>query len=554
MTSKPPTSTLNTSILPLPGNTRAYTHLAFLGMFLASALLSLTFATQAQQAWLQCCGVLLAVGLHVLVWQRRNWSKLWLVFALLPVVLSACALLVTDWSARVGRYGWLDSLLNWLLMARSVGTVGLWNAHAVGGALAMLLPLQICAVSRLPRVLAIAAVSITVVTAALSGSHAIWLALVIGIISYIMLTGLRSLGSVALNRIWLAGIVLAGLIFVVGFNMQLSLTQGQPLYNGSRTLLWQHSLLMARDFAFTGIGFGNFPMALSSYVLLLHVPFLSHAYQLWINLWLNQGILGLVAWCGLLLTILHKNDSPWRVPALSSLMVVLIYGLIDDPFYGYGGVMLPLLLLPQALLAPRFKFNWGWSAVPRAGSSIGKALLLSTAPLTMLVMLVAAIPAWRSSWHANLGALSQLRTELSIYRWPDFSVQDQLRISPNIDLGVALSEYHTALQLDKTNATANERLGQIELARAEWPVAHQHIQAAWLSAPNRRATQQIMGELYALEGKPEPAAALWQKLDMQQGQLAIRESWYRHVLGTRNLADLMAGALKAGSLQNAQGH
>lgn len=536
-------TTLSRPSLETYGNTRAYTHLAFVALFLGSALLSLTYATQTQQAWLQCCGVVLAVGLHVLIWQRRNSSRLWLVFALLPVGLSICALLITDWGARLGRYGWLDGLLSWLLLARSAGTSGSWNAHAIGGVLTMLLPLQLSAVRRAPRLLAVVAVLLTVTVAALSGSRSIWSALLIGVVSYGLLTGLRSFGTLAVNRIWLAGIVLAGLIFVVVLNVQLSLLQGQPVYNGSRLVLWQNSLMMARDFAFTGVGFGNFAMAYSSYVLLIHVPFLTHAYQLWINLWLNQGVLGLIAWCGLLVTLLHKHDSPWRIPALSSLTVVLLYGLLDDPFYGYGGVMLPLMLLPQALLAPRFKLNWRWSALPRAATSMGKALLLSTAPLMVLVLLVALIPAWRSRWHANLGTLSQLRTELSVYRWPEFAVQDQLRVSPNIDLGASLQEYATALTLDPTNATANERLGQIELARENWPLAHLHIQTAMQSDPNRRATQQIMGELYALDGQPKPAAALWRKLDVQQGQLDIREAWYRHILGMRQLADLMAGAL-----------
>lgn len=526
------------------GNTLAYTHVVFVALFLASALLSLAFATQMQTAWIQCCGVILAVGLHVLVWQRRSWSKLSWVFVLLPLGLAVSGVLVTDWRERLGHYGWLDGLLDWLLLARSVGTASPWNAHAIGGVLAILLPLQIKAVSRAPRMLAVLVLAVTVFVAAISGSRSIWLALGIGIVSYIMLTGLRSLGVVTLNRFWLVGIVLAGLIFVVVFNIQLGLIEGQPVYNGSRMLVWKNSLILAHDFAFTGIGFGNFAMAYSSYVLLVHVPFLSHAYHLWLNLWLNQGALGLIGWCGLLITVLNRHDSPWRVPALSSLMVMLIYGLIDDPFYGYGGVMLPLLLLPHALLAPSFTFSLQWAALPSAATSVGKALLLGMAPVAVLTLLTTLLPAWRSGWHANLGALSQLHTEMSVYRWPDFAVQDQLRISPHIDLSYAIREYETSLRLNADNPTANEHLGQIEVARELWPAAHGHIQTAWLNAPNRRATQQMMGELYALDGQPEMAAVVWRKLDMQQGQLDIREAWYRQVLGAGYFADRVVGALQ----------
>ena len=147
-------------------------------------------------------------------------------------------------------------------------------------------------------------------------------------------------------------------------------------------------------------------------------------------------------------------------------------------------------------------------------------------------------------WHANLGALAQLRTELSVYRWPDYVLQDQLRISPKIDLTPAIQEYETALRLDANNPTANERLGQIELARTLLPAARQHMSAALVSAPDRRAVQQMMGELYALDGQPASAVALWRKLDVQQDQLTIREAWYRNVLRAGSLADRIADASK----------
>ena len=54
----------------------------------------------------------------------------------------------------------------------------------------------------------------------------------------------------------------------------------------------------------------------------------------------------------------------------------------------------------------------------------------------------------------------------------------------------------------------------------------------------------MMGELYALDGQPESAIALWRKLDVQQDQLTIREAWYRNVLQAGSLADRIADASK----------
>jgi tetratricopeptide (TPR) repeat protein len=127
---------------------------------------------------------------------------------------------------------------------------------------------------------------------------------------------------------------------------------------------------------------------------------------------------------------------------------------------------------------------------------------------------------------ANLGALDQSQRELSIYHWPEWSIQDALRRSPQIDLAPAVRNYQAALALDPGNVTAQWRLGLIELSLGQYELAGGHLQAAYRIAPGRRAIRQLLGEYYAITGEPQRAAELWQAIDLSQGQMYLRLWWY----------------------------
>ena len=104
-----------------------------------------------------------------------------------------------------------------------------------------------------------------------------------------------------------------------------------------------------------------------------------------------------------------------------------------------------------------------------------------------------------------------------------------MRRSPDVNLAPAIARYRAALALDPDNVTANRRLGQIELSLGQYPAARRHLEAAYTAAPNQRATRQLLGASYALEGETERAAALWRTIDVSQGQLELRQWWYHQI-------------------------
>jgi hypothetical protein len=330
---------------------------------------------------------------------------------------------------------------------------------------------------------------------------------------------------------WLVGVLI---LAVAGGVILFATPLGDRLLGlgGDRTNIWRNSVALVGDYPLSGFGLGSFEMAYSSYALLTHVGHTVHAHNLWLNVWLEQGLLGLIALIGLVVNALwpRPNSSGWRMAALASLGILLIHTLFDDPFYGYGGPLLSLLFVPLGVL----------QRPSAAASSKQKspALFVWTAALIGLTITV-ILPQGRAAIEANLGALDQTRAELSVYHWPEVGLQDVLRETSGVELGSAIGHYQAALALDSASAAANRRLGQIELARGQFDSACDHLQRANTTA-EQRATRQLLGECYALRGEVDQAVALWRTIDLSQGQMYARDWWY----GTHLASPTQAQALK----------
>ena len=299
------------------------------------------------------------------------------------------------------------------------------------------------------------------------------------------------------------------------------------------------------DYPLSGLGLASFEMPYSSYVLLVHVGYLTHAHNLLLDVWLGQGLLGLLSFGWLLIVAVRTGQmSPWRNAAFASLAVILLHGLMDNAFYGYDGRAVVLLFVPFALLARPAAVpgtTRRLQATSRRRGPRKLAILCGVAGALAIAALM--LPGGRALIQANLGALAQTRAELSAYQWPAWPIQDALRRSPEIDLAPAIARYEAALALDPRNVAANRRLGQIELSRGQYGVAKDHLENALAVAPWQRATRQLLGESYAINGQTELAAKLWRTVDLGQGQLAGRLWWYEHI-GDAERARRLTAALR----------
>jgi hypothetical protein len=297
--------------------------------------------------------------------------------------------------------------------------------------------------------------------------------------------------------------------------------------------------MLLRDYPIIGAGLGGFQMLYSTYVLLIHVGFSVHSHNLLLNVAVEQGLPALLAlgwmgflfagavWRGLLCphsasgppdAVVATGDSCSSLGmAALALGVVLVHGMVDDVLYGSRGVL--LLFMPLALAVPTSRVQqrsarWRALALPA-----GIILLLGLALL------------WRgpvlSQAYSNLGAVRQSQAELSLYSWPQWPIQDAVR--REVDLSRAVSHFEQALTLDPHNATANRRLGMIDLSVADYKGALQHLQAAYDVEPWSVTTRQLLGEALIVNGRLDEGRALWADVSDEQGQLAARLYWYQHV-------------------------
>ncbi len=311
----------------------------------------------------------------------------------------------------------------------------------------------------------------------------------------------------------------------------------------SRVELLRNSLSLVRDYPLIGAGLGSFQMLYSTYVLFLHVGYIVHSHNLLVNVAVEQGLLGVFAllWMwgvlgGMLRARLAARKAGRPEPdafghdgtaalaaALLCLVVVVVHGMVDDVLYGSRAVL--LLFLPLA---------FGCRSTASRTIEHGSRALLPRweylVPASLTVTLVLAL-LWRkpllSLFYGNLGAVHQSQAELSVYSWPDWPLQDEVRRS--IDLSCATGEFEHALALNPRNATAHRRLGMIDLSMGRYEQALAHLEAANAVESRSEVTRSLLGEAYVTNGRLPEGQALLTSVGNAGGRLAARVFWYGYI-------------------------
>jgi len=551
----------------------------------------------------------LIVGLGAAWAGRRGGERalgvIGLACAVLAAVIGTYFLLTYDWTTtRYVKFSVLQQIGLWVQAHRPAIYVSQdLKPNLIAGGLVLALPLGIGGVAwawrrryRRAAVIGALALFLALVALVLTAARGAWFAFSAATVTAGYLEWRRILARWrSLRR--LGDVLLVGglLVAVVGFSAALAwpdleqwldtLPRGRTAI--SRIKFWRDSLTIIGDYPFTGSGLGSTEMVHASYTRLLHVRFIEqHVHNLLLQIAVEQGLPGLAAFLGLLgvgiwalvgLYRWRECGGALRWAGTAAVIALHLQGIGEAGNYHSPMALIGFLplgfvlgcarrrevqdrvpaappslpphclpsLLPRCLLSlpPRCLLSlpprWGgWRGGHRwASTSAGVAAILALAVLLL--------PGPRAAFRANLGAVAQTQAELSVYRWPQWPVQDAVRRSPDVNLAPASAHYRAALALDPANVTANRRLGQIELSLGQYQAARRHLEAAYAAAPSQRATRQLLGESYALAGEIERAAALWRTIDVSQGQLRLRQWWYDHIgelqQGAR-LAEAVAGS------------
>lgn len=121
-----------------------------------------------------------------------------------------------------------------------------------------------------------------------------------------------------------------------------------------RLVLWQGTLTALYHHPWFGAGLGGFPALYAQYKLTRHVELLLYPHNIFLDFWIEFGLLGLI-WLGLTLiwffvTAGRVRSSQSRV-IMATMVCILIYGLVDVPYFKNDlAVLFWIILTANALL------------------------------------------------------------------------------------------------------------------------------------------------------------------------------------------------------------
>ncbi len=415
----------------------------------------------------------------------------------------------------------------------------------IDGLLVVLFPLALAGAWRawqdghtpLERVAMVLAVALVVVAILLSDSKAPKISLIIGGLTLGYLQVRARLPGARLMDVGIYILIPLGLLLAFLWLLRLPAEAFPSGFLVSRLTTWRKMALLVGDYPFTGSGLVGTAMVYSTYVHLVHVPYLLHAYHLFLQVAIEQGLLGVVG-LAMLAILAVWYSGPWRAERWTiqraavhaSVLTFLVYGMLDSE--AYTGIFVPVLFLP--LIAT-------FALIPDSDRRSSKRLIaLQVGGLTALVagllLAVIGVPQVQARWHANLGSVYQTQVELKGYQWPTIPIQDEIRRMRARELAPAFAHFQAALELNPDEPVANRRLGQMELSLGRYDEAQQHLERAYRVDPLHRATRQMLGEIYAITGQVAEAARLWRTIDLKDAQLEIRSWWYQYI-GEEERAD-----------------
>ena len=278
--------------------------------------------------------------------KRLNWIINGLILS--GLLLASVSPIAVDWSAKLA---FIPSQIYQPFTALLQDTI---HPNVMAGSLALILPISIGWIlfawrdlAIFEKVLAIFSSLFMFFILVLTQSRGAWIAIFTILILFPIF---RWRWGWVLSVIGI--IAAATVVYVIGFRDVLNALVSGGSVRGiqSRLEIWEHAYFMIRDFPFTGIGMGSFTQVADSlYPFTGAAPgTIFHAHNLFLQVGVDLGLLGLFAWVAIL--VIHliqawkcrmkglRNNHP-RIEAAGfgitgSLLVMMLHGLTDSVVWG----------------------------------------------------------------------------------------------------------------------------------------------------------------------------------------------------------------------------
>jgi putative inorganic carbon (hco3(-)) transporter len=313
-----------------------------------------------------------------------------------------------------------------------------------------------------------------------------------------------------------------------------------------RLELYRNSFFLALDFPFTGIGpGGTFGMVYSQFQLLIPSFYLGYAHNLFLSIWLAQGLLGLLGFGGLLLAsarlvwrglVRGAAAAPIGWGATLGCTAVLLHGLTDAPQYdGTGYVLLSSFALFGVMVAAARLADARplvWARLGPRTTGIAVALVVAFAAVLARPLLDLA--------SANAAAIYEARSLLG----PDLSGDQRGRLH---QAAIAWSE--RGLRYGGGWRAALKERGMLALAPPDrdFSTAIRMLEPALSRSPADQSIRKALGYAYIWDGRVAEGVTLLETLD-RSGEIRGELEVWPIAWQERGRPDLAAQARLAAAL------
>jgi tetratricopeptide (TPR) repeat protein len=248
------------------------------------------------------------------------------------------------------------------------------------------------------------------------------------------------------------------------------------------------------------------------YGLLIHVPYLAHIHNSLLQIWIEQGILGPAAVCwGMFViaswavrSVKYGSGSLLGWAGFTAVVGAILHGFVDVVFYVERTLPVVGFMLGYSTLLAKDLIDVK-DAKDSRKHPISLALAIAGSLILVTIFFYRPLIA---AWYANMGAISQTKTELSIYDPKHFDnpTMDQVRQNANLD--TAEKFFQKSLDFQPTQQTAIHRLSMIALARGNYDQALSWMETVWLAGYRDNRTRLLYSDALVAAGQPEFAAQI----------------------------------------------
>jgi len=303
--------------------------------------------------------------------------------------------------------------------------------------------------------------------------------------------------------------------------------------SNSRAQLLEQSVYFLVDYPITGAGLNSFPGSYSQYILLIPYPYFSNSHNLFLDVAIEQGLVGgvifLVVYLGAIWLVSQRivatasneiRTINWF--SLLALLVMMIYGLFYNNLYSGNGTVLLFFPLGMAMMGVVNRNQSGDEVVQLPVEFPRLNMAMITLPvLALILMLGVNINTVISRWYANLGAVQMSQAELKNFPANQWATSDMVH-----ELKPAESTLQDALQYNPRNQTANYRLGLISMLRQDFRTAIANLETAHREAPNHRGIIKSLGYCYVWLGDMDNAQTLLDQIPEAQKEMKVYIWWW----------------------------